>query len=180
MNYFPHPPLINCSLRWPTSVPKVLTVSPLSLYVLVRGLVLLPLPPCAPPTKLSLYVLVLGGGGLVLWPVPPRAPPTPLSLFVLVGRDGIVIRPPLRTPNPTVSVHPGGGGGGWCCDQAPLVQPRPHCICLSWWGGMVSWQGPPCAPLNPPWFPYCLWNTTHPPDSNSNVLCRIPVQRLRW
>ena len=34
----------------------------------------------------------------MLIPVPPRAPPTLLSLSVLVGRDGVVTRSPSRTP----------------------------------------------------------------------------------
>ena len=87
----------------------------------------------------SIYVLpVGGGGGLVLLPLPPHAPSTPLFLSILVRGVGVVTRPPSRNPDSTVSVSPWGGGwGGWCCDHAPLVQPRFCCLYISWWGGMV-------------------------------------------
>ena len=57
-----------------------------------------------------------------MWPGPPRAPPTPLSLSVLVGEVGVVTSSPSRTSNSGVYFRP--GGEGWCCDQAPLAHPR--------------------------------------------------------
>ena len=73
------------------------------------GLVLLPIPPCAPPTPLPLSVLV-GKVGFVTW-FPSRTSDSDALLYlsILVGW-GVVIDtwPPSRTHDSAVSIRPGG------------------------------------------------------------------------
>ena len=88
-------------VRFPRATPTPLTAAPLSLSVLVGGwfcylVPLVHLRLCNP----AVFVRP-GLGGLLLIPGSPHAPPTLLSLSVLVG--GVVLtRPPSRTPDSVV------------------------------------------------------------------------------
>ena len=89
------------------SPPTLQTSAPPYLSVLVGGgLVLLSVSPHAPPTPSPCCLCPSWwGGGLI--PGPPRAPPTFLSLSVLVGRGGVVTNYPSHTPEySVVSVLP--------------------------------------------------------------------------
>ena len=76
-------------LRFSHATPTPLTAAPLSLSVLVGGLVgfVTWSPSRTSDSAVPLYLSVLVGGWLLI-PGNPHAPPTMLSLSVLVGRDG--------------------------------------------------------------------------------------------
>ena len=85
-------------VRFPRATPTPLTAAPLSLSVLVGGVVVLPGTPCATPTLQLRCLCPSWFGGIVI------------NTWV-----------PSCTPNFAISVRPGGGGG---FDPAPLAHPR--------------------------------------------------------
>ena len=74
--------------RFPRVTPTALTAAPLSLSILVGGVVFLPGPSFAPRTPLPRCICLFWLGGLLLIHGPPHAPQTFMSLSALVGRDG--------------------------------------------------------------------------------------------
>ena len=164
--FYPSPQYIRY-LYGPKSIPKVLTVAPHSLSVLVGGVGVITttpsrtsasivVPVLSPPTNVaassdtasyaatvSLYVWVL--------PVPSRNLMTaaPMSLYVLLGWGvGVVTWAPSRTPESAVSVCP--GGEGWCYDQVPFDTPNSSVISV-----LPVKSNSPCGfqPKCPPWDP---------------------------
>ena len=170
--------------RWRT---LLLPIHPINLFLLRRPNSVLTVLNADPN---SLSVLVGGGGGVGVVTTTPSRTSTPTVVPVLSSPTNVTASSdtapmglytqvlPVYVPSdfsrrrPSLSVRP-GGGGGWCCYLVPLAHLRLHCLCLSLWGGMVLWPGPPRAPPTPPFFPVCPWNKTQPADSNPNVLRRI-------